>query len=435
MSGPKVVRIVTREEILAICHGHLARVDAALAEWERICGRNDCADDQAIAHARGRREALVALITADRFMDLQKQAPLEEAFLNADCQRRLADAVSAKSLARKKTRRQKEAATALLKALKSAGIFVEGGLEEALRRGDPAAASQAVLLLGSGKVGVEGDATLAAKLRDGSSSRSFEEWVGTHSAEAGDPAAERIETRIAEILQIEDCPDEGTWRARLTEAGVAPSTRGRLILDSLEVETGRALTGARLRADARRRLASALAVARAAGASIETDCASDAPVERIEEAIAAIEAAVERRREAEAVQARRAAVLEGLSGLGYEISEGMETMWASEGRLVVRSATRPDYGVELSGEARFQMKPVAFDGPAGGPDATRDRDAEVIWCGDAGALQQSLAAAGDNLVIEKSFPVGAVPLKRIATSGAASEEVRAAPVRRERTLK
>jgi hypothetical protein len=42
MSGPKVVRIVTREEILGICHGQLARVDAALAEWTRKGRRNSC---------------------------------------------------------------------------------------------------------------------------------------------------------------------------------------------------------------------------------------------------------------------------------------------------------------------------------------------------------------------------------------------------------
>jgi hypothetical protein len=29
MSGPKVVRIVTHEEIVAICEGHLARLNAA----------------------------------------------------------------------------------------------------------------------------------------------------------------------------------------------------------------------------------------------------------------------------------------------------------------------------------------------------------------------------------------------------------------------
>ncbi|MGE8334829.1 hypothetical protein, partial [Pseudomonas laurylsulfatiphila] len=34
MSGPKVVRIVTREEILAICDGHLQRLELALARWQ-----------------------------------------------------------------------------------------------------------------------------------------------------------------------------------------------------------------------------------------------------------------------------------------------------------------------------------------------------------------------------------------------------------------
>src|SRR3546814_19023442 len=95
-----------------------------------------------------------------------------------------------------------------------------------------------------------------------------------------------------------------------------------------------------------------------------------------EEAAAAIEA----HRDAGAVQSRRAAVLEGLSGLGYEVTEGMSTTWAADGRLVVRSAARPDYGVELSGVDRFQMRPVAFNRNGRGPDPSRARDAETIWC-------------------------------------------------------
>src|SRR3546814_2869889 len=54
--------------------------------------------------------------------------------------------------------------------------------------------------------------------------------------------------------------------------------------------------------------------------------------------------AIEAHRDAGAVQSRRAAVLEGLSGLGYEVTEGMSTTWAADGRLVVRSAARPEIG-------------------------------------------------------------------------------------------
>ena len=33
MSGPKVVRIVTREEIIALCQRQLARLDAHIESW------------------------------------------------------------------------------------------------------------------------------------------------------------------------------------------------------------------------------------------------------------------------------------------------------------------------------------------------------------------------------------------------------------------
>jgi hypothetical protein len=121
--------------------------------------------------------------------------------------------------------------------------------------------------------------------------------------------------------------------------------------------------------------------------------------------------------------------------LGYEVAEGMSTAWASEGRLVIRSAARPDYGVELSGADRFQMRPVAFDANGRGPDPARDKDAETIWCGDVTGLEQRLAALGDGLKIEKALPIGAVPLKRIEIGGSDGGARIEAPVLRQRTLR
>ena len=50
-----------------------------------------------------------------------------------------------------------------------------------------------------------------------------------------------------------------------------------------------------------------------------------------------------------AAEERRRAVLEGLASLGYEVSEGMATAWVKDGRVVLRKAANPGYGVELSG--------------------------------------------------------------------------------------
>ena len=89
MSGPKVVRIVTREEIITICQDHLARVEVALQRWEGVGRRNQLIDDEDVTRARKRQDELRALLTADRFTELQKQVPDEIAYLQSDTQRRL----------------------------------------------------------------------------------------------------------------------------------------------------------------------------------------------------------------------------------------------------------------------------------------------------------------------------------------------------------
>ncbi|WP_439486956.1 hypothetical protein [Blastomonas fulva] len=436
MSGPKVVRIVTREEILEICRGHLARVDAALAEWMRIGRRNDCIDDEAVVAAQRRRDALAMLIAQDRFADLQKQAPIETEFLRDDLQQRLAKVAAEQTAARTREQREREAASALLRALQKTGRPLDPDLEKGLERGDSAATARGFLLLGETGP-VQADTSLAAKLRDDAPPASFADWARAQPAPSQDPAIDRVAARITEIAQIADLEEEANWQSRLAEAASAPAKRRHLILDALEVETGRALTAARQRVAAIAALHATLAEAEAAGLDVgrwRADIETAEPGE-IEAREAEAASSILTHREAKAVQARRAAVLEGLSGLGYEVAEGMSTAWASEGRLVIRSAARPDYGVELSGADRFQMRPVAFDANGRGPDPARDKDAETIWCGDVTGLEQRLAALGDGLKIEKALPIGAVPLKRIEIGGSDGGARIEAPVLRQRTLR
>jgi hypothetical protein len=100
MSGPKVVRIVTREEIIAICKDHLAQLEASLQQWERIGRRNEVVGDKEVERARTRHAKLRALLAADRFTELQKQVPEEIAYLQSDTERRLAEAASRAASAR-----------------------------------------------------------------------------------------------------------------------------------------------------------------------------------------------------------------------------------------------------------------------------------------------------------------------------------------------
>jgi hypothetical protein len=148
---------------------------------------------------------------------------------------------------------------------------------------------------------------------------------------------------------------------------------------------------------------------------------------------------ISRQRATAAASARRNAVLKGLSSLGYEVTEGMSMSWVEDGRVVLRSSSRSDYGVELSGNiegGRLQMRAVAFGHGGSGPDLARDRDAETIWCSDVSGLQARLAELGGGLVIERALPVGATPLKRVEHADTLDAAVTARPAApRQRSLK
>lgn len=440
MSGPKVVRIVTREENEAICRGMLARIDAALGEWSETGRRNDCLDAATIEAARRRREALAALAGQGRFTEMQAQASAEESFLRSDMRFRLEKAAAAKAAARTHARRRIEAAAALLRALSAAGIELSGDVMHALERGDEAALAEGFRVLSARRPALEATSVLAEQLRPGTKTVTFADWLAEQPVPVSDSGIARIEARLDELASLQHTGSTEHLQARLEEARQAQPSRRGLILDGLEVETGRILAEARKVAD----LISALRMLRAemaqAGLPVDALDASDGVLgaEAIQARLTAAEGALADHRAKQAAAARRTAVMKGLASLGYEIREGMTTTFAASGRLVVADSARPGYGVELSGAAdgrQFQMRPVAFEAPSQTADAPRDRDAETIWCGQVTALSKSLADDGCGLEIVRALPIGATPLKRVSAPYRAVAEHAEAQRVNERTFR
>ena len=113
MSGPKVVRIVTREEIEAICRRHLASVREAVEELRRCARRHDALDDQLTAALEQRLQALQRLFDEEQWVELQKQAPQAVAFLHHEAQQVRTRATAAAEATRSKRRRIADAARTL----------------------------------------------------------------------------------------------------------------------------------------------------------------------------------------------------------------------------------------------------------------------------------------------------------------------------------
>lgn len=428
MSGPKVVRIVTRDELIEICRAHLARLDAALSQWERIGRRNSCLDETALKGARTRRDELVNLLAKDRFMELQKQVPVEISLLQSDMETRLAAAAAEKAAANSRERRRGEAAGAILSALRNSGKTIEPSLERAIERvaaggPDDGALAAGLRLLAPESSDRRGQTRAhAEKLKSGEASGpSLEDWLLSQGLQTRDDTQERLEAKLTTLAQLDPELDLSPWETRIREAVRETDLfRRRLLLDGLEVDLGR--TTAEAKALLRARDALRLQIAEIATAGLPNVEEYAATLESAQ-VVAALDvatsrciAAMEAHRATQAAAARRAAVLEGLAGLGYEVTDGMSTAWVDQGRVVLRKAAQPEYGVEVAGSGesgRLQLRAVALTNGNVGPDPSRDADIETMWCGDVARLSQYLGKEGGQLAIERALAVGSTPLKRI----------------------
>jgi len=419
MSGPKVVRIVTREELIEICRGLLARVDSALADWRRIGARNDCLDEGAIAAAERRREELAAEIAAGRFANVQRNAPLEETFLRADIQNRLAAAADRESAKRSRDRRRREAGKSLISALERSGVALSDELIRRIATGDESALSLGFAALNKPTDQIRANRELATKLAEGAMRQSFASWLDTTCSTYVDPEFERLDARISECEMLTSLAPVGEWRSRLEAASTMGGASRSLHLDALAAEIRRAIANEKDRISERDRLSGLLSEAEVAGISVGAwrRNVDQLDAGQLRGCATEIRSRLDSLRAERAAIERRAAVLEALAKLGYEVREDMATAWADNGQLVIANPSRPGYGMEVRGGVqtadRIQMRAVVFESADGALDAARDRDAETLWCGDVGKLRERLAEKGADFAIERALEIGTTPLKRI----------------------
>jgi hypothetical protein len=445
MSGPKVVRIVTREEIITTCESLLVRLDAAIARWQRVGRRNGMIDENDLAAVDARRAALRELLAGDRFIELQKKVPMEIASLHEDLQQRLERAAAAVHEARRAERRVARTAETLLDRLTRAGIRVPDELRHALlnarQSGDngEAACARAFALLhqaGDTQVVTERQRQLAEELGKDERRVSFADWMASQPALEDHPSIRNIDAAIADLIVVAGAAAAAPFQTRVALLNRAVSgPHHDLLADSLLLDVVAELRRRQADADALAQLEElATSLGRfttAATRTLQTQveaaiAAGDANralqlAESVNQAIAAEEQAI-------AAAARREAVLKGLAALGYEVTEGMATAWVESGRVVLRNTTRTGYGVEVGGGGaeRIQLRAVALGDPGAPRDQLRDRDIETLWCGDVSRLRSLLADGGNTLTIEKAHAVGAVPLKVVATEidGTSVEDTR-----------
>jgi hypothetical protein len=433
MSGPKAFRIVTRAEMISICRRNLARLDAAIEVWTSSCQRSRTIGQADIDKVIARRDELRRLLDADRFIELQKQVPVEIYYLQADANRRAEKAAEQEVRRKSDLRRTKAAAAALLSRLQSSGIDVPSEIERELAAAASSdrlntAIGKGLLLLqpADGPHGAtERQRELASRLGAHERRITLEEWMSQQPNTADDQALLRVDGLLGELSALGVDPSLFSGRIGALEAET-PSRRA-LLADSLLLDLASAVRNARERArvvsDLRERHAelSEMKSPEAAILLSEIKQTLAHPAGNELDLVKRAEFLIESEMHAMAAEERRRAVLEGLSSLGYEVSEGMATAWVEGGRVVLRKAANPGYGVELSGGSQsdvLQVRAVSIGNPAEARDMSRDRDMETIWCGEFHRLQSLVAKSGGSLSIESARSIGQFPLKVVPDPGA-----------------
>lgn len=430
MSGPKAFRIVTRAEIMAICRRSLARLDAAIADWISRGQRNCTIAKADIDKVIARRDQLRALMTADRFVELQKQLPAEISYLQADAERRAEKVAEMEAQSNRAMRRMKGTAQALLASLQSSGVQLPSELRVELASSNApserleAALNKAFMLLHSppatkGVSDLQRD--IAAQLGAGEKRVSLEAWTSQQPAAAEDKVLLRVDEFLGELKGLGI--DPGPFSVRISSLEFEPAARRSLLADSLLLDLATAVKNGR----EREQLLSSLRVRHAElsemnspeAAVLRSDISqslSGASQGREAELLQRADFLIEAEVQSMAAEERRRVVLEGLADLGYEVSEGMATAWAVSGRVVLRKPANPGYGVELSGGSEsdlLQVRAVAFGSSTDTRDTSRDRDIETIWCGEFERLQSLIAKDGGSLAIDHARPIGQFPLKLV----------------------
>ncbi|NYE61990.1 hypothetical protein FHW58_003197 [Duganella sp. 1224] len=375
MSGPKVVRIVTREEIIAICENLLRQLDQTIATWTSEGHRIKELSDAEIASTLLRKQELGDLLAQEAFAELQKNVPDEIEYLHTDLERRRQRSVEKLVHARQRRRQGERSATTLIRALEVRGIVVPAALRN-LAAGEEVADIDAVLADGLAMLNPMASGLTDVQREQARKLMTEVPEIGAwESVAIANPRIERIDQQIAELHTLLGVEQAAAFNERLrTIETKTVDAHQHLLLDSLIVDLAAALKEMRSQR------------------TIPTEATPPAVDERFAEA-------------------RRKAILNGLAHLGYEVHEGMETAWASNGHIVAKKPSLPDYGVEIGGQAqtgRIQVRTVAL---TENRDTRRDKDVETLWCGEFSRLQDLLAQEGDALIVERALGVGTVPLK------------------------
>ena len=442
MSGPKVVRVVTREERVDSCETLLRQLDAAIASLKKAAKRFDDTKADETAEITQRRSMLHELVASDRFDAAEKGIRQEIAFYQAEREQAIARATQAATSARAKTSRQRIAAQMLIEKVaqqaqgEHLGMLDQlRGIAKAERHTEEAdrvlaAATRVVTAVDNRGTQLSSNQQALANALKGTEVASDREGAW-RAPEVQDKRLVALQERLSQIEVLKDTEATLQFSARLMQLEAAPDSPARSMrIDALVLDVVSAADA--IKADAElfsnadlllRELATTVTAEEEKALQGRLSKALESrDVQQVRDLTTDATEAIAQARRRVAAAARRDAILSGLASLGYQVNESMSTSWVEQGRVVLQKAGQSSHGLEIASPPdaqRLQLRAVAISESR---SRSSDLAAETVWCGEFGKLQTLLAQQSSQLIVEKALPVGAVPLKVVQSTNLSSAQ-------------
>lgn len=441
MSGPKVVRVVTKQEIMANCRERIESVQDTIEQWRRTASKHNVLSAEEEENVEKKLRAILKLFEREQFRDVEKNCTDEIRALRSEMGRIRDEAIAKAELERSMRRRIQYSAETLINNFTAKNQQVPYELSEIVSTvftahekdliGMNATLSRIFTEYSINSVEQQKMTPLQTELSkifsEGDSLQTLSDWKLVHNDNVTEHRLDRL---LAELTTIENRDIAAPFLDRVTLIEKETSLKQRsLLTDSLVLDLV-ALSN-------ERKIQEAAIISMREIRSNLRGLSSQEAKDLIESLTKAIDSEdtslfkalnekgfelLKNEKKIIAGTARRTAILKGLSELGYEVKENMATAWAKNGRIIVKKPNEEGYGVELGAvedAERMQVQLVSFDLSI---NASQDLNRETIWCSEFSHLKLALEKSGTALHIEKALPVGSKPLKRVVKPTIAAQE-------------
>lgn len=460
MSGPKVVRVVSKAERRVDCYNQLESVKNYLNECYKFAKKHDVLISNEIKEIEKQILQIDHLINKEKFEEAKQKCNKAMVQIKQDISRIRDEAIAKAELERSSRVKLKYTAEMLVSMFEKNNSSIPNELPKivlSVLNADESELSIYKAFLdniitnylteAADKDNLTSDQReLAAQLLEGESHQNFADWKLMHSKETIPANSQRLNKLLAELSVLDETPNTQAFlkRANLIEQESSPSHRSLLtesiILDLVafiqkQKEMHQLIT---LMRKTRFEL-----IQLTSKSAIDLIVSFDKAIESNDICLCEMlnneaKRLINEESKLTAAISRRDAILKGLSDLGYEVNENMETAWAKNGRIILKKSDENEYGIELGAASdveRVQIQLVSFEQTQNSLDSAKDLNKEKEWCEEFSQLKTSLEQSGTTIDIERALPIGTKALKLVQrpspTTVSSTKTIKARSMRKE----